>query len=107
MEAVLEDNGLKDFTEQEVPKPATANAQELAEWKKCGESEEDSSGGSLRPYYLKSPWEGDSIFNVEDIEVSILEQQWLEETGAEGKASENQVWKGQHDFYISEQAHHL
>ena len=35
MEAVLEDNGLKEFIDQEVPKPATANSQELAEWKKC------------------------------------------------------------------------
>eukprot|EP00253_Pinus_taeda_P024241 PITA_24241 len=35
MEAVLEDNGLKDFIDQEIPKPATTNAQELAEWKKC------------------------------------------------------------------------
>eukprot|EP00253_Pinus_taeda_P024727 PITA_24727 len=34
MEAVLEDNGLKDFINQEVPKPAVANATELAEWKK-------------------------------------------------------------------------
>eukprot|EP00253_Pinus_taeda_P016383 PITA_16383 len=35
MEAILEDNGLKGFIDQEVPKPAAANAQELAEWKKC------------------------------------------------------------------------
>ena len=35
MEVVLEDNDLKDFIGQEVPEPATANAQELAEWKKC------------------------------------------------------------------------
>ena len=35
MEAVLEDNGLKDFIDQEVPKPVAANAQELVEWKKC------------------------------------------------------------------------
>ena len=35
MEVVLEDNGLKDFIDQEVPKPVVANAQELAEWKKC------------------------------------------------------------------------
>eukprot|EP00253_Pinus_taeda_P024896 PITA_24896 len=34
MEAVLEGNGLKDFIDQEVPKPTSANAQELAEWKK-------------------------------------------------------------------------
>jgi len=35
MEAVLEDNGLKDLIGQEVPKPTVANAQELVEWKKC------------------------------------------------------------------------
>eukprot|EP00253_Pinus_taeda_P027693 PITA_27693 len=35
MEAVLEDNGLKDFIDQEAPKPAVANATKLAEWKKC------------------------------------------------------------------------
>lgn len=35
MEVVLEDNGLKDFIDQEVPKPAATNATELAEWKKC------------------------------------------------------------------------
>jgi len=40
----------------------------------CGEGEEDSFGGSSRPYCLESPWEGDSIFNVEDIEGTTLEQ---------------------------------
>ena len=35
MEAILEDNGLKDFIDLEIPKLAAANAQELAEWKKC------------------------------------------------------------------------
>ena len=35
METVLEDNGLKNFIDQEIPKPAAANAQELVEWKKC------------------------------------------------------------------------
>ena len=39
----------------------------------CGESEEDSSGGSSRPYCLESPWEGDSVFNVEGIEGPISE----------------------------------
>jgi len=33
MEVVLEDNGLKDFIDQEVPKPIDAT--QLAEWKKC------------------------------------------------------------------------
>ena len=33
MEAVLEDNSLKDFIDQEVPK--STDATELAEWNKC------------------------------------------------------------------------
>jgi len=33
MEAVLEDNGLKDFIDQEVPKPTDAT--QLAEWNNC------------------------------------------------------------------------
>eukprot|EP00253_Pinus_taeda_P001893 PITA_01893 len=35
MEVVLEDNGLKDFIDEEIPKPVAANAQELVEWKQC------------------------------------------------------------------------
>eukprot|EP00253_Pinus_taeda_P027742 PITA_27742 len=35
MEVVLEDNRLKDFIDQEVPKPTAISAQELAKWKKC------------------------------------------------------------------------
>eukprot|EP00253_Pinus_taeda_P012021 PITA_12021 len=35
MEAVLEDNGLEDFIDQEVPKPVVVNGTELAERKKC------------------------------------------------------------------------
>ena len=35
MEVVLEDNGLKEFIDQEIPKPTSTNVQELAEWKKC------------------------------------------------------------------------
>ena len=35
MEAVLEDNGLKDIIDREFPKPTTTNATELVEWKKC------------------------------------------------------------------------
>ena len=45
----------------------------------------------MRPHCLKSPREGDTAFNVENIEGSILEQQQPEEAGAEGQASENQV----------------
>ena len=35
MEVVLEYNGLKEFIDQEIPKPTTSDAQNLAEWKKC------------------------------------------------------------------------
>ena len=35
MEAVLEDNGLKEFFEQAIPKPTATDAQNLAKWKKC------------------------------------------------------------------------
>jgi len=33
MEAILEDNGLKEFIDQEIQKPASTNAQELAKWR--------------------------------------------------------------------------
>ena len=35
MEAILEDNGLKEFIDQEIRKPSPNNAQDLDEWKKC------------------------------------------------------------------------
>ena len=35
MEVVLEDNGLKEFVEQAIPKPTTTHAYNLAESKKC------------------------------------------------------------------------
>ena len=35
MEVVLEDNGLKEFIDQEVPKPTSMDAWNFVEWKKC------------------------------------------------------------------------
>jgi len=35
MEVVLEDNGLKEFVDQDIPKPAALDAKNLANWKKC------------------------------------------------------------------------
>ena len=72
MEAVLEDNGLKDFIHQEIPKPAVANAQELAEWKKCVVNARQILLEGVQD--LESPWEGDSVFNVEDIEGPLSEE---------------------------------
>jgi len=35
MEVVLEDNGLKEFIDNYIPTPATANAQNIVDWKNC------------------------------------------------------------------------
>ena len=35
MEEKLEDNGLKEFMENDIPEPTTTNAQNLIYWKKC------------------------------------------------------------------------
>ena len=35
MEVVLQDNGLKEFVDQDILKPVTSYAQNLVEWKKC------------------------------------------------------------------------
>jgi len=35
MEVVLEDNGLMEFIDQEVPKLAGTDLENLADWKKC------------------------------------------------------------------------
>ena len=35
MEVVLEDNGLKEFIDQDIPKLVASDAQNLAKWKKC------------------------------------------------------------------------
>ena len=37
VEAMLEDNGLKEFIDKDIPKPPTIDAQDLAEWNKCVE----------------------------------------------------------------------
>jgi len=35
MEAVLEDNKLKEFIDHDIPKPPTFYAKDMAEWRKC------------------------------------------------------------------------
>lgn len=37
MELVLEENGLKEFIDQDIPKPPTLDANDLSEWKKLVE----------------------------------------------------------------------
>lgn len=35
MEVMLEDNGLKEFIDQDISKPPTSDAKDPAKWKKC------------------------------------------------------------------------
>ena len=35
METVLDDNRLKEFIDNDILKPATSDAKDLVEWKKC------------------------------------------------------------------------
>lgn len=37
MEAVLEENGLKKFIDEDIPKPLALDANDLVEWRKCVE----------------------------------------------------------------------
>eukprot|EP00253_Pinus_taeda_P014498 PITA_14498 len=64
MEAVLEDNGLKDFIDQEVPKPAVANAQELAEWKKCVARARRILLEGVRDHIVSSLHEKETLFSM-------------------------------------------
>lgn len=37
MEVMLEDNGLKELIDHEIPKPPTSDEKYMDEWKKCME----------------------------------------------------------------------
>ena len=64
MEAVLEDNVLKEFIDNDVPKPIVVDAANIDAWKKkSGKGEEDPVRGSTRPHFLKPPWESHTICN--------------------------------------------
>jgi len=64
MEAVLKDNGLKDFIDQEIPKPTTTNAQELAEWKKCVAKMRQIILEGVRDYIVSSLHGKDTPFSM-------------------------------------------
>ena len=57
MEVVLEDNGLKEFIDSNVPKPTSVDAALL--------DKKNSVGSCEGPYCVKPSWEIHSIFNVE------------------------------------------
>ena len=65
MEVVLEDNGLKEFIDSDVPKPGSSDAALLDAWKKDCKDEEDSVGRCEGPYCVQPSWESHSILNLE------------------------------------------
>jgi len=54
MGVVLEDNGLKEFIDQEVPKTTATNAQNLVKWKKCVMKERRIILEGVRDYIVLS-----------------------------------------------------
>ena len=71
MEAVLEDNGLKDFIDQEIPKPNDKTEQ--VEWRKCVARARRILLEGVQDHIVEPPWEEDSACNVENIERFISE----------------------------------
>ena len=64
MEAVLEDNGLKDFIDQEIQKLASNNAQELVEWNKCVAKARRIILEVVRDHIVSSPHGKDTPFSM-------------------------------------------
>eukprot|EP00253_Pinus_taeda_P028177 PITA_28177 len=64
MEAVLEDNGLKDFIDQEISKPAATNAQELAKWKKCVAKARRILLEGVQDHIFSSPHGKETLFSI-------------------------------------------
>eukprot|EP00253_Pinus_taeda_P036303 PITA_36303 len=64
MEVVLEDNGLKDFIDQGIQKPEEANAQELAEWKKCVAKERRILLEGVRDHIVSSLHGKENLFSM-------------------------------------------
>ena len=54
MEAVLEDNGLKEFVENDVPKPAVADAANIDAWQKKVEKARRILLEGVRDYIVSS-----------------------------------------------------
>ena len=74
IEVVLEDNGLKKFVDQEIPKPIISDAQNFAKWKKCVAKARQIILEGVRDHIV-SPWQGNSVCYVENIDGLVLEHQ--------------------------------
>jgi len=74
MEVVLDDNGLKQFIEAEVPKPT--NAAHVEVWQKeDNKVSKDSVGGREGSHCVQPAWKGFSILDVESIDKFIRKQE--------------------------------
>jgi len=64
MEVMLEDNGLKEFVDQEIPKPVAPNAQNLAQWKKfCAKGRQIILGG-VRDHIVSSLCGKETLYSM-------------------------------------------
>ena len=73
MEAVLEDNGFKEFIDKDVPKPDVADTANIDAWQKKVARERRISLEGVRD--LKPPWEIRTICYVEGFDGSIPKKQ--------------------------------
>jgi hypothetical protein len=71
MEVVLEDNGLKDYIDKDVPKPDATNNANLDAWKKKVAKARRILLEGTRPNCLNSPWENYTTCNVEGFDGSV------------------------------------
>ena len=68
VEAVSEDNGLKEFIDLNIPKQQHRSSESIWIEEARGKGEVDNPLGCLRPHFLEYPWEGNSACYVESIE---------------------------------------
>ena len=75
MEAVLEDNGLKEVIERDVPKPTSTYAAVLDAWQKKVARARRILLEGVKDHCLKPSWESHSICYVEGFDRAFPKQQ--------------------------------
>ena len=81
MEVVLDDKGLKEFIEAEVPRPT--NAAHIEVWQKKTTMLKGSVGGREGSHCIQPAWKGFSIPDVESVDRFIPKQERPKEVGAQ------------------------
>ena len=72
MEVVLDDNGLKEFIDVDIPKPASSDVSALDAWKK--KVAKCTVGRCEGPNCVQPSWESHSILNVEGFDRLVPKQ---------------------------------